>query len=77
VIASLSAQYGVPLWDLYTALVNLPNQGLDADGVHLSAPPGAPASTAVFSVENLRYGATMRNMTALDVLNTVWRQVLY
>jgi len=77
VIANLSSTYGVPLWDLYSAVVGLPNQGHGGDGIHLSIPPNAPASTTDFSAENLKYGTTMRNLTALQMLDTVWRQVMY
>jgi uncharacterized protein YgiM (DUF1202 family) len=77
VIAGLSSQYGVPLWDLYSAVVGLPNHGYGTDGIHLSTPPNAPASTADFTADNLNYGTTMRNLTALQILDTVWRQVMY
>lgn len=75
VIMQLAAQYGLPLTDLYTALVNLPNRGLDPDGVHLSIPPGAPAATLIFNSENLNYGTTMRNLTALQALEQVRSQI--
>ncbi|MEO8606508.1 MAG: SH3 domain-containing protein [Chloroflexota bacterium] len=77
VITNLSSSYGVPLWDLYTAVVNLPNRGYGPDGIHLSTPPNAPASTTDFTGDNLKYGTTMRNLTALQILDTVWKQVLY
>jgi uncharacterized protein YgiM (DUF1202 family) len=75
VIVQLAGQYGVPFTDLYSALVNLPNQGLDPDGVHLSIPPGAPASTLNFNAANLRYGTTMRNLTVLQALAQVRSQI--
>ncbi len=75
VILQLSQQYGVPLTDLYSALINLPNRGLDADGIHLSIPPGAPAATLVFNSNNLNYGTTMRNLTVLQALEQVRSQV--
>jgi hypothetical protein len=77
VIRSLAGQYGVPLTDLYAALVNLPNRGLNADGIHLSEPPGGAPASVTFTADNLQYGATMRNLTALQILDTVWKQVLY
>ncbi|MBE2270558.1 MAG: SH3 domain-containing protein [Anaerolinea sp.] len=77
VITQLGQQYGVPVTDLYSALINLPNRGLDADGVHLSIPPGAPASTMIFNSTNLAYGTTMRNLTALQALAQVRSQVGY
>jgi uncharacterized protein YgiM (DUF1202 family) len=77
VIASLASSYGVPLTDLYSALVNLPNHGYGEDGIHLSVPPGGAAATVDFTPENLQYGATMRNLTALQILDSVWKSVLY
>lgn len=77
VIKATAQRYNIPLWDLYSALIGLPNQGLDGDGVHLSIPPNAPASTTEFTPENLLYGATMRNLTALQMLDTLLNQVMY
>lgn len=71
VLLDLARTYDVPVIDLYSALINLPNRGLSADGIHLSIPPGAPASTMVFSAENLQYGTTVRNLTALQALERV------
>ena len=77
IILQLAQQYGVPLTDLNSALMSLPNRGLDGDGVHLSIPPGAPASTLIFTAENLQYGTTMRNLTALQALAQVQSEVGY
>lgn len=77
VITAMAQQYGVPLTDLYSALAGLPGQGYGPDGVHLSIPPGGVAAAYDFTPENLQYGTTMRNLTALQILDTVWRQVLY
>ena len=76
-IRALANQYGIPLTDLYAALINLPNRGLSGDGIHLSEPPGGVAASVNFTADNLQYGATMRNLTALQILDTVWKQVLY
>jgi hypothetical protein len=57
-------------------LVKLPNQGLGPDRIHLSVPPGAPAATVDFTSGNLAYGTTMRNLTALQILDYVWRVVI-
>lgn len=77
VITGMAQQYGVPLTDLYSALAGLPGQGYGPDGIHLSIPPGGVAAAYDFTPENLQYGTTMRNLTALQILDTVWRQVLY
>lgn len=77
VITQLAQIYGLPITDLYTALLPLPNQGLSADGIHLSEPPGAPTSTLIFNSANLAYGTTMRNLTVLQALAAVQAQVGY
>ena len=52
----------------------IPNQGLSSDGLHPSLPPdGAPGR---FSTDNLQYGYTVRNLTALQTLDVIWRLVL-
>jgi hypothetical protein len=76
VIKQTALRYDIPLWDLYAALIVLPNQGLDPDGVHLSIPPGAPASTTDFSPGNLQYGTVIRNLTALQTLDVLLKQVM-
>jgi lysophospholipase L1-like esterase len=76
VITAMAQNYGVPLTDLYSALVNLPDHGYSADGIHLSVPPGGASATVDFTPENLQYGTTVRNLTTLQVLDMVWRQVL-
>jgi SH3-like domain-containing protein len=77
VIRSMASSYGVPLTDLYSALWSLPNHGYGDDGIHLSVPPGGPSATVDFTPENLQYGTTMRNLTALQILDSVWKNVLY
>jgi uncharacterized protein YraI len=75
VIIATARAYDVPLWDYYSALVGLPNNGLSSDGVHPSTPPSGV--TTLFDAANLRYGYTVRNFTALQVLYTLWQQILY
>jgi hypothetical protein len=76
-ITSIARAYDIPLWDYWAATHSLPNAGLSSDGIHPSAPPGERYATAVFTEDNLDYGFTVRNLTALQVLDTLWRQVLY
>lgn len=78
VIRQLASAYDVPLWDFFSAVNPLPNHGYSPeDGIHLSLPPGAPASTMDFTSDNLQYGTTMRNLTALQMLKTVLDNVMY
>ena len=77
VIRQLASSNDIPLWDFYNAAAPLPNNGFGDDGIHLSLPPGAPASTMDFTAENLQYGTTMRNLTALQTLKAVLENVMY
>jgi hypothetical protein len=53
----------------------LPNGGMSADGLHPSVPPDGRVYR--FSAENLQYGYTLRNLQALQTLDTIWRLVLF
>jgi LysM repeat protein len=75
VIAGVAGAYGLPLWDYGRAMQDLPNRGLSPDGVHPSNP--ADGETGVFTAENLKNGYTLRNLTALMILNEVWQSTLY
>lgn len=74
IITDLAIEYDVPLWDYHAALVGLPNDGLSSDGVHPSYLP-TPGSTD-FTPDNLQYGMTVRNLTALQALDAVWREAI-
>jgi lysophospholipase L1-like esterase len=74
VVIKLAREYDVPLLDYYAAMKTLPYDGLAADGVHPSLPP--TLQTAFFTQKNVGYGYTLRNLTALQALDTVWREVL-
>lgn len=63
----------IPVWDYHAALLTLPNQGLGSDGVHPSFAP----DPADFTADNLQYGFAIRNLMALHILDTLWRQVMY
>ena len=76
IITNTARQYDVPLWDFYSAMLPLPNQGLSSDGVHPSVPPAGDRAAADFSAENLQYGFTVRNLMALQMLDAIWRQVI-
>lgn len=74
VVRDLAAERHLPLWDYAAALAPLPNQGLAWDNLH----PSAPEETdfvAVFDAENLQYGYVVRNLTALQILDRIWRTV--
>ena len=71
ILVDLTNEYQIPLWDYWGALQPLPAQGMSYDGIHPSwAKPGD------LSEPQLRYGMNMRNLTALQVLDTIWRDVI-
>lgn len=75
IIIATARGYDVPLIDYYTAMRSLPGEGLHPDGVHPSTPPDG--ITTIFDADHLKYGYTLRNLTALQMLYTLWQQVLY
>ncbi len=75
VIIATARTYDIPLWDYYSVMDSLPSDGLAPDGVHPSIPPSG--SSVIFDATGLQYGYTVRNLTALQVLYTLWQQVLY
>ena len=75
IIVATARAYDIPLVDYYQAMVGLPNQGLAPDGVHPS--PAFDGLNAVFDAEHLKYGYPMRNFVSLQMLYTLWQQVLY
>jgi hypothetical protein len=76
VVFKLAQEYNIPVWDLNKELVKLPNGGIGPDNVHLSIPPPGSPGTADFTLDNLKYGTTMRNLTALQILDFVWRTAM-
>jgi lysophospholipase L1-like esterase len=73
VIFKLTDEYDIPLWNYWAAVQGLPNNGLGSDGVH---PSIAATSGADFSAEAMQSGMNVRNLTALQALDAVWREVV-
>ncbi len=71
IIRRLAAEYGLPLWDFAHVARTLPNDGLRDDGIHLSY--AAPDYTQTGAFES---GHAVQNLTALMVLDAVWRSVI-
>lgn len=69
-IANVARRYDVPLWNFWLAVQDLPNGGLTEDGFHLTF-----ARNFFNDPERLKAGWVMRNLTALQALNAVWRGV--
>jgi GDSL-like Lipase/Acylhydrolase family/Bacterial SH3 domain len=73
IIADVAHQNDIPLWDYWSALEGLPNEGLGPDGIHPSTAP----NSADFTADSLQFGYAVRNLTALQALDALWRLELY
>lgn len=69
-IATVARRYDVPLWNFWLAVQDLPNGGLTEDGFHLTF-----ARNFFNDPQRLKYGWVIRNLTALQALDAVWRGV--
>jgi hypothetical protein len=69
-IARLAAEYDIPLWNYWRAMQPLPNHGLLEDGAHLTNGPNR-----FDDPKALESGWAIRNLTALQALDAVWRGV--
>jgi hypothetical protein len=76
IIRDAAGRHSIPLWDYWSAMQGLPNRGISTDGIHPSFDPRS-GETGIFTPEGLVYGYNMRNLTALMVLDAVWRGVMY
>jgi hypothetical protein len=73
VVVKNTTLYNIPLWDFGTPMNSLPNFGLDTDGVHPSIPAGGIKGAGDFRAANLYSGYVIRNLTALQILDQVWK----
>jgi SH3 domain-containing protein len=70
IVARLAKEYDVPLWNFRGAVENLPNHGLTSDGFHL-----VWDRSFFTSADSAQTGWQVRNLTALQALDAVWRAV--
>ncbi|MEL6148740.1 MAG: SGNH/GDSL hydrolase family protein [Chloroflexota bacterium] len=75
-IRQIAERNNIPLWDYAAAMAPLPANGISTDGIHPNAPPWDQyGGSAQFTEAGLQYGFTVRNLTALQMLDAV-RQTL-
>ena len=68
VIVGIAQDYDLPLVNLWLAIQELPNEGVDElEPIHLSIPEDG--DTGIFDEEHLTYGYTMRNLVSLQTLD--------
>lgn len=70
ILYALALEYELPFWNLWRAMQALPNGGLQEDGAHLTWAPNDFANAV-----DMRAGWPNRNLTALQVLDSIWSQL--
>jgi hypothetical protein len=71
-VVQVAKRYDVPLWNFWAATDPLPDHGLRDDDFHLTY---QGPYCHFQDEENLQYGWPVRNLTALQTLDVVWRGV--
>ncbi len=74
VIVNLAYEYELPVWNYWASVQPLANHGLK-DAEHMEHLSEGTLGFYNFTPENLKYGWPVRNLTALEVLDTVRRAV--
>jgi hypothetical protein len=70
IIYALATEYELPYWNLWREFQDLPNQGLQEDMAHVTFAPN------YFDDERaMQAGWPHRNLTALQVLDFLWREL--
>ncbi len=70
-IACLAEEYNLPLWNFWSAIQPLPDDGLQPDLEHLTY----YGKTDFDDADAMQSAWTVRNLTALQVLDAIWRGV--
>jgi hypothetical protein len=70
IVVRLAKEYDVPLWNFRGVVENVPNYGLTEDGFHLVWGPSIFANA-----DSAQTGWQVRNLTALQALDAVWKTV--
>lgn len=77
-LARLATEYDIPLWNFWKAVQPLPQGGLTGDGFHLSHDSLRPDDPLFYQrlsqADAWNFGWTVRNVTALQVIDALWRQ---
>lgn len=67
-VARVAAKYQVPMWNFWLAVQDLPSQGVSEDGFHLTF-----ANSYFDDPKAMEKAWPVRNLTALQALDAVWR----
>jgi hypothetical protein len=69
-VARLAWEYELPFWNFWRAVQDLPDQGLQEDEVHLTW-----GRNFFDDLNAMNKAWPVRNLTALQVLDAIWREV--
>jgi hypothetical protein len=69
-LGQLAWEYDIPLWNFWASVQSIPNKGLTKDGFHLTL-----GNYFYDNIQSTQTGWSMRNLTALQALDAVWRGV--
>ncbi len=69
-VATVAHDYDIPLWNFWAASYPLPDHGLLEDGFHLTNGPNF-----FDSADDMKLGWPVRNLTALQTIDKVWKAV--
>jgi hypothetical protein len=69
-IARLASEYDIPLWNFWLVVQPLPDKGLQEDHAHLTF-----GRNFFDDPQAMTKAWPLRNLTALQILDTVWRKV--
>lgn len=76
-LAKLAYEYDIPLWNFWKAVQPLPGEGVAKDGFHLTNDSDSPDDPLFYrrlsTPTAMTFGWPVRNITALQALNAVWR----
>lgn len=75
IVIQVALDYDLPLINLWLALQELPNQGVDTvQTIHLTIPEDG--QTGIFDPVHLEAGYTYRNLVTLQALDVLWRDLM-
>jgi hypothetical protein len=69
-LGQLAWEYDIPLWNFWASVQDLPDKGLTEDGFHLTL-----GDYFYDDPQTTQTGWSMRNLTALQAIDAVWRGV--
>jgi hypothetical protein len=72
ILRQIAADYRIPLWEYDLVAGTMAGRGLDVDGVHMTTFYPHDYNLP----EAYERGHAMHNLTALMVLDTVWKEVI-